>query len=74
MCNLYHCPHCGRSKMDGLTIICPCRSPLEDEHILRLLNFMVADIKLRPEKESEITDKTCVAITAYIHGRESGRK
>jgi hypothetical protein len=51
--------------------LCQCKAPLEDEYILALLNYLVADIKLLPNREAEITDKTCVAITAYMRGRES---
>ena len=43
---------------------------MEDENVLLLLNYLVEGIKLRPHKEAEETDKTCVAITAYIRGRE----
>jgi hypothetical protein len=43
---------------------------MEDEHVLYLLNSLVEGIKIRPHKAAEETDKACVAITAYIRGRE----
>jgi hypothetical protein len=64
---IYHCPRCGRSD---ITIVCECKHPLEDEWILCLLNFLVEDVKLRPQKADESTDATCVAITSYMRGRE----
>jgi hypothetical protein len=54
-----YCPKCSKDI-----------HPLEDEIVLALLNGMAEDIKLRPEEADRITDKTCVAITAYIRGRE----
>lgn len=64
------CPRCNRSDA---TWVCECRSPLEDEWVLCLLNWLVADVKLRPHKEAETTDATCVAITSYMRGREKER-
>ena len=43
---------------------------MEDEYILALLSYLVEGVKLRPHMEAQETDKTCVAITAYIRGRE----
>ena len=54
-----YCPRCSRDV-----------STMEDEHVLSLLHYLVEDVKLRPHKADEATDKTCVAITAYIRGRE----
>ena len=70
-----NCPRCGRDeKHGGLVVLCQCKAPLEDEYVLALLNYMVEDIKLLPHEEARITDKTCVAITAYMRGRESGKR
>jgi hypothetical protein len=46
---------------------------LEDENILRYLSFYREELKLRPEKWPEITDKCACIITAYMRGRESVR-
>ena len=54
-----YCPRCHRDV-----------HPLEDENILSLLSYLVEDVKLRPHKAAEATDATCVAITAYMRGRE----
>ncbi len=54
-----YCPKCSRDI-----------NPLEDEHVLALLNYMAADIKLRPHEADQTIDKPCVAITSYIRGRE----
>ena len=54
-----YCPKCSRDI-----------NPLADERVLALLNYMAADIKLRPHEADSTIDKTCVAITAYIRGRE----
>jgi len=43
---------------------------MEDEIVLMHLNSLVENIKLRPQEEASETDKACVAITAYIRGRE----
>jgi hypothetical protein len=43
---------------------------MEDENVLALLHGMAEDFRLRPHKIDETTDATCVAITAYIRGRE----
>lgn len=74
MGSTYNCPFCGRDKGSGLVILCPCKQPLEDEWILALLSFMAADLRLLPNKEAEIIDKTCVAITSYMRGRENIRR
>jgi len=54
-----YCPRCSRDV-----------HPMEDENVLALLHGMAEDFRLRPHKIDETTDKTCVAITAYIRGRE----
>jgi len=54
-----YCPRCSRDV-----------SPMEDENVLALLHGLVEDVRLRPDHADEATDKTCVAITAYIRGRE----
>ena len=38
--------------------------------VLYLLNSLVENVKLRPHAADMETDKACVAITAYIRGRE----
>lgn len=45
---------------------------MEDEFIIQALRLFVQDIKLRPEKTSEIIDKTAVQLTAYVFGRIKG--
>lgn len=54
-----YCPKCSRDI-----------NPMEDEVVLGLLSALVYDVQLRPQHSDEATDKACVAITAYIRGRE----
>jgi hypothetical protein len=54
-----YCPRCSRDV-----------NPLEDEHVLSLLSYMAEDLRLLPHDKGRIVDKVCVAITAYIRGRE----
>ena len=54
-----YCPRCSRDV-----------HPMEDEHVLLVLNSLVENIKLRPHMEGSETDKACCIITAYIRGRE----
>jgi len=56
---MMYCPRCSRDV-----------SPMEDEIVLYHLNALIESVKVRPHKEAEETDKACVAITAYIRGRE----